>query len=141
MKGLRKLTPLAGLLMLAGCFLGETWSGTLFYLNTKVSFVSTDGRPLSGESVSVAETIGGSRTVSEILKTDAEGTVHLDGRYCGPVAVGIDGGYADIRTHRPNPRYTVTVSDDRSPSFARLFGKMPADLASIKQTHAHRDCG
>jgi hypothetical protein len=129
------------LLILAGCIPGESQSGTLFYVDTKVSFVSADGRPLSGESVFVAETIGMLVTVTKILKTDAEGSVRLDGRYCGPLAVGANGGYADIRTHAPKSRYTVTVSADRSPSFARLFGTMPADIASRNQSNLYRDCG
>ena len=141
MAALRKLTPLSCLLMLTGCFLGESWSGTLFYIDTRVSFVSADGRPLIGESVSVAETIGGLSPVTEILKTDAEGSVRLEGRYCGPLNVGVDGGFVNIRAQAPKAHYTVTVRDDRIPSFVSLFGDKPADLASLKQSHRYRDCG
>jgi acyl-coenzyme A thioesterase PaaI-like protein len=141
MDAFRKLFLVSCLLTLGGCFLGESWSGTTFTIETEISFVSPEGRPLGGETVSVAETIGGLAIVTGELKTDAEGTVRLEGRYCGPLNVGVDGGYVTIRTDAPKSRYTVTVHDDRSPSFSRLFGSMPADIATRKRSRLYRDCG
>jgi hypothetical protein len=119
----RKLATLIGLLLQAGCMLGENQRGELAYIDTQIVFVSADGSPLAAQPVFVAETIGMLVTVTDNLTTDRDGSVRVVGRLCTPAIVGMDGGYVELRPGALQSRTVVAVSNDRSPRFPGCSGQ------------------
>jgi hypothetical protein len=139
MSSLRLILPLLAACLISGCVHGESWHGDFAHIKTSVRFVSATGVPLKGETVAIIET-GFLETVLDSRRTDADGWIALDGDFCLPVRVAVDGGYAAIRAGEVRDLYVVRVSPDRQPTVKRLWGELRADADALKRSTRYRRC-
>lgn len=130
-------------LLSAGCLLmacvPPEHSATRIAVETEIRFVDTAGRPLTGESAYLIETLPFERYITEILRTDAEGKVRLSGVYCGPISVMVDGGEIVLRNDDA-PAHTVTASADRKPSVLAIYGEPTAGYTTLRRAASYAEC-
>lgn len=121
---MNKPSAVACVVAIASSFLVSSTTGCALYLSsghreyirTTITFRAPDGSVLANERVHIEETIGNTNPVTTITQTDASGRIALDGHYCAPITVGVEGAYAWIAKSERDTHYDLTVE----PGTARL---------------------
>lgn len=151
MHGRVTLTPslihrraLARVVLLSVClgncvFPGEE-AGEKMTIDSEVYFRSPDGTPAANEQVYIVEQIGyGHVTATD--RTDRNGRVTLQGRYCTPTVVAANGGAVVIRKDNLKDTYVVVLTPDRTPTLESGYGVPESDLSSFREPGAFEGCG
>lgn len=116
--------------------------GDKINLDTQIDFVGEDGTPVAAAPIYIMETLGNiTPVITDTLKTDSQGVLHLRGNYCSPVGVATNGGGIFIHRETLQAHYTVTVRKNRQPSLEKGYGLPRPDLAAFKQSRTYKNCG
>lgn len=107
---------------LAACMHPVEQAGENMHLQISIQFSSAENKPLAGQEAYIIETLGNSHSISAIVEANEEGIVYLEGYYCLPVIVAIDGGEVIIKKNQLLSRYSVVINDNHLPTLVQMYG-------------------
>jgi hypothetical protein len=104
--------------------------GIPYFLSADVLVSAINGDPSINEQIYLAESLSGlGPTLSERLRTDKNGEVHLSGYYCLPMVIATDGGYISITKFDIRKKYIVRKTRGGM-SILQVFGRPDEKLLS-----------
>lgn len=138
MNDMARSTLSAGLLLIAaataGCDTLLEFGGTKARLDSRVQFVTSNGKPVADATIHLVERIGTRAATTEVTRTDARGWVFLNGYYCLPLSVVSSGGGAVIKPGSVMSSYLVHVESNPQPDLLVELGPpYPKDLKTNRE--------
>jgi hypothetical protein len=111
-------------------------------ISTEITFVTPDHHPLANEMGYILEPLPFTEEITETFRTDKDGKVRLDGTYCTPLVVAVDGGGgAVLRADGVASSHVVVVNADRQPTKEAAYGQPNTDYKTLRRAPSYKDCG
>jgi hypothetical protein len=109
-------------------------------IQTEIEFIDADGRPLADEAGYILEPLPFLEEITQTFNTDEDGKVRLDGTYCTPLIVAIDGGAIALRRDNDASSHSVTTNADRLPTKEAAYGQPRPGYTTLRRWQSYKAC-